>query len=102
MAQRTNRESTVRRTMVSEVVEKEPEIQKPPARGTRQQARGNRAKRQAVPTKVQNVLWGRSAGRCEYGACNKLLIGEQISGARNANKSYIAHIVGDSPEGPRG
>jgi hypothetical protein len=48
------------------------------------------------------VLWGRAAGRCQYAGCNKLLIGEQISGARNANKSYIAHIVGDSPDGPRG
>lgn len=58
--------------------------------------------RKPIPNKVQNVLWGRAAGRCQYAGCNKLLIGEQISGARNANKSYIAHIVGDSPEGPRG
>ncbi|OKO85503.1 hypothetical protein AC629_18880 [Bradyrhizobium sp. NAS80.1] len=59
-------------------------------------------KRKAIPTKIQNVLWGRAAGRCQYAGCNKLLIGEQISGARNANKSYIAHVVGDSPDGPRG
>jgi SMODS-associated and fused to various effectors sensor domain len=59
-------------------------------------------KRRAIPTKIQNVLWGRAAGRCQYTGCNKLLIGEQISGAHNANKSYIAHVVGDSPDGPRG
>ncbi|MFG3593163.1 SAVED domain-containing protein [Bradyrhizobium sp. RDI18] len=58
--------------------------------------------RKAIPPKIQNIVWGRAAGRCQYAGCNKLLIGEQISGARNANKSYIAHVVGDSPEGPRG
>ena len=58
--------------------------------------------RKPIPVKVQNVLWGRSAGRCQYSGCNRLLIGEQISGAKNANKSYIAHIVGDSADGPRG
>lgn len=65
-------------------------------------ARGKKAPRKPIPPRVQNVLWGRAAGRCQYAGCNKLLIGEQVSGARNANKSYIAHIVGDSPEGPRG
>jgi hypothetical protein len=61
-----------------------------------------KAKRKPIPPKVQNVVWARAAGRCQYNGCNKLLIGEQISGARNANTSYIAHIVGDSPDGPRG
>ena len=61
-----------------------------------------KAPRKRIPNKIQNVLWARAAGRCQYTGCNDLLIGEQISGSRNANKSYIAHIVGDSPEGPRG
>ncbi|KRR25455.1 hypothetical protein CQ14_09785 [Bradyrhizobium lablabi] len=61
-----------------------------------------KAPRKPIPAKVQNVLWARAAGRCQYAGCNKLLIGEQVSGARNANTSYIAHIVGDSPDGPRG
>lgn len=69
---------------------------------TTKPARGKKPPRKPIPNKVQNVLWGRAAGRCQYAGCNKLLIGEQISGARNANKSYIAHIVGDSPDGPRG
>lgn len=69
---------------------------------TTKAARGKKPPRKPIPNKVQNVLWGRAAGRCQYAGCNKLLIGEQISGARNANKSYIAHIVGDSPDGPRG
>jgi hypothetical protein len=66
------------------------------------QAAAKKVKRKPIPLKVQNILWARAAGRCQYTGCNKLLIGEQISGARNANKSYIAHIVGDSPDGPRG
>jgi hypothetical protein len=61
-----------------------------------------KTKRKPIPPKIQNVLWARAAGRCQYAGCNKLLIGEQISGARNANTSYIAHIVGGSPDGPRG
>ncbi len=65
-------------------------------------ARAKKTPRKPIPNKVQNVLWGRAAGRCQYAGCNKLLIGEQISGAGNANKSYIAHIVGDSADGPRG
>jgi hypothetical protein len=68
----------------------------------RRRSAAKKTSRKPVPNKVQNVLWARAAGRCQYAGCNKLLIGEQISGARNANKSYIAHIVGDSPEGPRG
>jgi len=69
---------------------------------SRDQPAPAKTKRKAIPPKVQNVVWGRSAGRCQYAGCNRLLIGEQISGARNANKSYIAHVVGDSPDGPRG
>jgi SMODS-associated and fused to various effectors sensor domain len=59
-------------------------------------------KRKAPPRKVENVVWARSAGRCQYAGCNRLLIGDQISGAANANTAYIGHIVADSPDGPRG
>lgn len=69
---------------------------------TAKPARRKKPPRKPFPNKVQNVVWGRSAGRCQYAGCIKPLIGEQISGARHANKSYIAHIVGDSPDGPQG
>jgi hypothetical protein len=72
------------------------------AAGAARRPSAAKATRGAIPNKVQNVLWGRASGRCQYAGCNRLLLGEQISGARNANKSYIAHIVGDSPDGPRG
>ncbi|WGS17597.1 MULTISPECIES: SAVED domain-containing protein [unclassified Bradyrhizobium] len=86
---------------VAEIEENQPP--EPRRTGRRGSAATNRKPaRKAIPPKVQNVVWGRAAGRCQYAGCNKLLIGEQISGARNANNSYIAHVVGDSPEGPRG
>ncbi|EHR03045.1 SAVED domain-containing protein [Bradyrhizobium sp. WSM471] len=61
-----------------------------------------RPKRKQIPTKIQNILWGRAAGRCQYRGCNHSLVGDQISGAANANKAYIGHIVADSADGPRG
>lgn len=85
---------------IAEVEENQPP--EPRRSGRRGSGATNKPARKAIPAKVQNVVWGRAAGRCQYAGCNKLLIGEQISGARNANKSYIAHVVGDSPEGPRG
>jgi hypothetical protein len=83
------------------VAETEVEAQEQAMRGAHR-LQEKKASRKPIPNKVQNVLWGRTSGRCQYAGCNRLLIGEQISGARNANKSYIAHIVGDSPDGPRG
>lgn len=58
--------------------------------------------RKPIPAKILNVLWARAAGRCQYDGCNTLLIGDMISGAGNANRTYIAHIIADSPDGPRG
>ncbi|MCC8948367.1 SAVED domain-containing protein [Bradyrhizobium sp. Arg62] len=60
------------------------------------------ARRRGLPRKIENIVWARAAGRCQYAGCNKLLIGDQVSGAANANTAYIGHIVADSPEGPRG
>lgn len=91
--------------MTSEVADIAEDDPPAPIRAPRRRApaaKTKKAARKPIPNRIQNVLWGRSAGRCQYTGCNKLLIGEQISGARNANKSYIAHIVGDSAKGPRG
>jgi hypothetical protein len=89
--------------VTSVVTETEEDGQRPAVpRAARGRSAAKKTPRKPVPNKVQNVVWARAAGRCQYAGCNKLLIGEQISGARNANKSYIAHIVGDSPDGPRG
>jgi hypothetical protein len=63
----------------------------------RKAARGN-----AVAPLTRYVLWARAAGRCEYQGCNKSLIGDLISGVEDRNFGFVAHIVADDPNGPRG
>lgn len=69
---------------------------------TRQASPSRQAPRKAIPQKVQNIVWALAAGRCQYAGCNKLLVGDSISGASNVNTAYIGHIVADSPGGTRG
>ncbi|TAV98447.1 SAVED domain-containing protein [Rhizobium ruizarguesonis] len=59
-----------------------------------------RPKRPAIPPNVRAIVWARSAGRCAF--CNKLLIGDLLSGKSDLNAAYIAHIVADAPKGARG
>lgn len=54
-----------------------------------------------INTKTQNLLWAISGGRCQYDGCNKVLY-QDILTKKNYNSAYIAHIVGDKPDGPRG
>ncbi len=54
-----------------------------------------------VPEKVKIRLWGKSAGRCQYKGCNKALYIDSVTKAE-FNTAYIAHIIADSPKGPRG
>jgi hypothetical protein len=56
----------------------------------------------AIPPKVVNALWAKAGGRCQFRGCNKLLIGDLIAGKRTGKFGYIAHIVADEAEGPRG
>lgn len=55
-----------------------------------------------IPTKIASALWAKAGGRCEYRGCNQDLVGDLISGKRDALFGFIAHIVADSPDGPRG
>jgi len=57
--------------------------------------------RPAIPMPVQNELWARAAGRCEFRGCNELLFIDTLTQKRS-NISAISHIVAYSPEGPRG
>ncbi|HEY2461634.1 MAG TPA: HNH endonuclease [Candidatus Acidoferrum sp.] len=50
---------------------------------------------------VKLRLWGRAGGRCEYDGCNNRLWLDSLTKAE-FNAAYIAHIVADSPGGPRG
>ena len=55
----------------------------------------------SITIKNQNLLWAISAGRCEYEGCNKVLHTDILTKKRY-NSAYIAHIVADEPNGPRG
>jgi hypothetical protein len=50
---------------------------------------------------VKVRLWGKSAGRCQYDGCNKPLWQDDVTQAE-FNTAYIAHVVADKPDGPRG
>ena len=55
----------------------------------------------SITAKNQNLLWTVSGGRCEYAGCNKILHTDILTKKRY-NSAYIAHIVADKPNGPRG
>jgi hypothetical protein len=67
-------------------------------------AAGNtkRARTNALTPLTRTILWAKAGGRCQYAGCNKLLIGDLISGAEDKNFGFVAHIVADTPDGPRG
>ena len=48
-----------------------------------------------IPNKVQNALWAKAGGRCQYRGCNELLIGDLMSGKRGGTYGLISHIVAD-------
>ncbi|HEF5693205.1 TPA: SAVED domain-containing protein [Bacillus cereus] len=54
-----------------------------------------------IPQKVKLRLWGKAAGRCQYEGCNKPLWYDSLTKIE-FNTSYIAHIIADQPDGPRG
>lgn len=54
-----------------------------------------------IPEKVRIRLWGKAAGRCQYAGCNEPLWLDTLTKCE-FNAAYIAHIIADSPEGPRG
>lgn len=58
--------------------------------------------RPRIPQKVQNALWARAAGRCQFRGCNEDLVGDLISGRTSGTYGFIAHIVSHIRTGPRG
>ncbi len=54
-----------------------------------------------IPEKVKIRLWGQAAGRCQYEGCNKPLWLDLLT-KEEFNVTYIAHIIADKPDGPRG
>src|SRR5688572_9921496 len=57
--------------------------------------------RPSIPLSVQNELWARAAGRCEFRGCNEFVYLDPLTQKRS-NLSAISHIVAYSPDGPRG
>lgn len=55
-----------------------------------------------IPNKLANALWANSGGCCQYRGCPDVLVGDLIAGREDGTFGFIAHIVADSPEGPRG
>lgn len=55
----------------------------------------------SIPHKTVVRLWTTAAGRCAYDGCNMVLWRDDITPAA-INRAYVAHIVGDKPDGPRG
>ena len=56
----------------------------------------------SIPDKTQKLLWAKAAGRCEYRGCNVDLTGDLAAGRQDPLFGFIAHVVGDSADGPRG
>ena len=55
----------------------------------------------SIPRKTAIRLWVAAGGRCEYTGCNRPLFRDDLTLAK-MNRSNIAHIISDSPDGPRG
>lgn len=55
----------------------------------------------AIPEKTKCLLWAQAGGRCEYEGCNKILYRDLLTQTPE-NNAYIAHIIAESPNGPRG
>lgn len=55
-----------------------------------------------IPDKTVLALWTRAGGRCQYEGCNKALWEDGLTFRQVVNRGYLAHIVADSPDGPRG
>src|SRR5713101_6271878 len=57
--------------------------------------------RTKIPPKIVLQLWVRAGGRCEFPGCNEVLWRDGLTFAE-INNAYVAHIIADSPDGPRG
>src|SRR5579871_4068919 len=54
-----------------------------------------------IPERTKILLWGKAAGRCQYDPCNKSVWLDDVT-KMEFNSAYIAHIIADKPNGPRG
>lgn len=55
----------------------------------------------AVDARTKQILWSRAAARCSYPECRKQLFHEATENDREVLVGEVAHIVSQSPNGPR-
>lgn len=55
----------------------------------------------SVLDKTKLRLWVAAGGRCQYPGCNKALYRDDLTLAE-MNRANVAHVIADSPAGPRG
>lgn len=58
-------------------------------------------RRPYIPKKVQEHLWLRAGGRCEFRGCNEVLYEDNVT-KEPINASHISHIISWTKDGPRG
>jgi HNH endonuclease len=56
----------------------------------------------AIPAREQRILLQRSGNRCAFPHCRRVLTAEDSPPDRAVILGEIAHIVAESPDGPRG
>lgn len=54
-----------------------------------------------IPQQVRFKVWLGAGGRCQYMGCNQALWRDDLTLAE-MNRAYLAHIIADRPDGPRG
>lgn len=57
-------------------------------------------KRPKIEEKVRYLLWAKSAGRCQFNGCNKILYQDEHTQIE-MNFAEVAHIIGQGGKGPR-
>lgn len=60
-----------------------------------------KVKTRDIPADVRYLLWGRSAGRCQFNGCNKPVWKNPVT-QEEVNIAQAAHIYAFSEDGPRG
>ena len=56
----------------------------------------------AISLKTRVLIWGRAGGRCSFEGCGQNLVEDATATDDESLVGDIAHIVAESPDGPRG
>lgn len=56
----------------------------------------------AIDARTKQILWGKSGAHCAFPGCRRHLVKDKETNDRDVIVGEIAHIVGQSKDGPRG